>query len=62
MTTIKILSPRLYLNNGKGIYVTNSKLLPSFFLNASCIKPADVDEMETLTCLSAEESCLDAMG
>jgi len=39
----KNLKPRLYLNDGSGIFKKDLKQLPAIFLNASCVKPADVD-------------------
>jgi hypothetical protein len=40
----KNLAVRLYLNDGKGTFHKDTKLLPGFFLNASCIRPADIDK------------------
>ena len=39
----KNLKPRLYLNDGNGTFRKDMKQLPAVFLNASCVKPADVD-------------------
>ena len=37
----KLLNPRLYLNNGKGIFTRDLLRLPSISVNASCIKVFD---------------------
>jgi enediyne biosynthesis protein E4 len=37
------LHPRLYLNNGKGTFTRKTDLLPSLFVDASCVNPGDVD-------------------
>ncbi|MDO1444953.1 VCBS repeat-containing protein [Rhodocytophaga aerolata] len=37
------LQPRLYVNDGKGKFIRKSDLLPSFFVDASCVRPGDVD-------------------
>ena len=43
----KIGSPelkcRLYLNNGKGYFTLKPNAVPNVFVNASCVRPADVD-------------------
>ena len=39
----KNLQPRLYLNNGKGGFAKANSNLPEIIVNASCVKPADVD-------------------
>ena len=39
----KNLYPRLYLNDGHGNFTKPSKSLPPIAINASCVKPADVD-------------------
>lgn len=39
----KNLLPRLYLNDGKGNLKKVTENLPDIFVNASCVKPADVD-------------------
>lgn len=38
------LLPRLYLNDGKGRFIKGDQNIPDVFVNASCIKPADVDK------------------
>ncbi|HEY5919197.1 MAG TPA: VCBS repeat-containing protein, partial [Chryseolinea sp.] len=42
-TNEKNLYPRLYLNDGHGSFVRPSKNLPPIAINASCVKPADID-------------------
>ncbi len=37
------LIPRLYLNNGNGIFKKASGAIPEIYLNASCVKPEDFD-------------------
>ncbi len=37
------LMPRLYLNDGRGNFNRSKRSLPEIFLNASCVKPADID-------------------
>ena len=37
------LLPRLYLNNGKGVFKKSQRNLPDIFVNASCVKPIDID-------------------
>jgi hypothetical protein len=37
------LKCRLYLNDGKGIFYLKPNAVPDIFVNASCVKPADVD-------------------
>ena len=37
------LSPRLYINNGKGNFTTSTSGWPTLSINASCIKSADMD-------------------
>jgi hypothetical protein len=37
------LRPRLYLNDGKGQFRKSLKGLPTLFVDASCVKPCDVD-------------------
>jgi enediyne biosynthesis protein E4 len=37
------LQPRLYTNDGKGKFTRNRDLLPSFSVDASCVRPGDVD-------------------
>ncbi len=37
----KLLAPRLYINNGKGLFVRDSLRLPFISVNASCIKVFD---------------------
>jgi len=37
----KLLQPRLYLNNGKGIFKRDNKCLPKISVNASCIEILD---------------------
>jgi hypothetical protein len=37
------LRPRLYLNDGKGIFRKNSRAMPAIYLNASCVVPGDFD-------------------
>lgn len=37
------LRPRLYLNDGKGNLSKAYNAIPDIYLNASCVKPADVD-------------------
>ena len=39
-----MLQPRLYLNNGKGIFERNDKFLPSISVNASCVKILDFND------------------
>lgn len=39
----KRLKPRLYLNNGKGKFRKSVAGIPEIFVNASCVKPADID-------------------
>jgi hypothetical protein len=38
-----LLQPRLYLNDGKGTFHRSQRGVPEIFINASCVKPADVD-------------------
>jgi enediyne biosynthesis protein E4 len=38
------LSPRLYINDGKGNFKRKMDFLPNYFTNASCVKPADYDK------------------
>jgi len=40
----KNLLPRLYLNDGKGNFRKATENLPDIFVNASCVKHADVDK------------------
>ncbi len=40
----KKLKPRLYLNNGAGKFKKVVQAIPDIFMNASCIKPADMDK------------------
>jgi hypothetical protein len=37
------LKPRLYLNNGSGMFRKALASIPDIFVNASCVKPADLD-------------------
>jgi len=37
------LLPRLYINNGKGQLVRRKDMIPRIFVNASCVKPGDLD-------------------
>jgi enediyne biosynthesis protein E4 len=37
------LKPRLYLNSGTGNFVKSKQSIPDVFVNASCVKPADID-------------------
>jgi enediyne biosynthesis protein E4 len=37
----KLLQPRLYINNGKGIFERDDRRLPSISVNASCVKILD---------------------
>lgn len=37
------LRPRLYLNDGKGIFRKDSRAIPQVYLNASCVVPGDFD-------------------
>lgn len=37
------LLPRLYLNDGKGNFSRAHDNIPKIFLNASCVRPADID-------------------
>lgn len=37
------LLPRLYLNNGKGVFKKSTGNLPEIFVHASCVKPTDID-------------------
>ncbi|MEX2233046.1 MAG: VCBS repeat-containing protein, partial [Cyclobacteriaceae bacterium] len=37
------LLPRLYLNNGKGVFKKSRGNLPEIFVNASCVKPTDIE-------------------
>ncbi len=37
------LMPRLYLNSGTGKFINSKKSIPNIFVNASCVKPADID-------------------
>lgn len=37
------LQPRLYTNDGRGKFTRKSELLPSFSVDASCVKPGDMD-------------------
>lgn len=39
-----VLRPRLYLNDGKGRYIRSVESIPSIFLHASCVNPADFDQ------------------
>ncbi len=38
------LSPRFYINDGKGRFKRKTDFLPNYFTNASCVKPADYDK------------------
>jgi len=38
-----LLSPRLYLNNGKGVFKRDTTRLPAISVNASCVSIADYD-------------------
>ncbi|MEQ1587536.1 MAG: VCBS repeat-containing protein, partial [Cyclobacteriaceae bacterium] len=38
-----VLRPRLYMNEGKGNFKKAIDALPEIYLNASCVKPEDVD-------------------
>ena len=38
-----LLSPRLYLNNGKGVFKRDTSRLPAISVNASCVSLADYD-------------------
>jgi hypothetical protein len=38
------LQPRIYFNDGKGKFSRKTQVLPSFFVNASCLKAADIDQ------------------
>lgn len=40
----RLLQPRLYLNNGKGIFTKGDKQLPPLFINGSCVVPGDYDK------------------
>lgn len=40
-TGSKLLQPRLYINNGKGIFERDDKRLPPISVNASCVKILD---------------------
>jgi len=40
----KNLYPRLYLNNGRGNFTKTSKNLPTIAIDASCVRPADIDK------------------
>jgi len=42
-STDKHLAPRLYENDGKGNFGRLAENLPDIYVNASCVKPADVD-------------------
>ena len=42
-TSDKNLYPRLYLNDGRGNFIKTSKNLPAIAINASCVRPADID-------------------
>ncbi len=37
------LKPRLYLNSGTGKFIKSKQSIPDVFVNASCVKPADID-------------------
>ncbi|QHT66555.1 VCBS repeat-containing protein [Rhodocytophaga rosea] len=37
------LQPRLYLNDGKGKFTRKVELLPTMAVDASCVKPGDID-------------------
>lgn len=37
------LLPRLYMNDGKGNFQRAAEYMPDIFLNASCVKPIDID-------------------
>ncbi len=37
------LLPRLYLNNGRGVFSRSQKHLPRIFVDASCVRPGDFD-------------------
>lgn len=39
----RLLQPRLYINNGKGIFERDSKKMPSISVNASCVSVCDLD-------------------
>ncbi len=43
MEKIELLSPRLYLNDGKGNFTHSVSAFSKIFLHASCVKPADYD-------------------
>ena len=40
----KLLQPRLYINNGKGIFERDDRRLPSISVNASCVKIIDFND------------------
>lgn len=39
----KNLKPRLYLNDGNERFAKSDRSIPDIFVNASCVKPADID-------------------
>ncbi len=39
----KKLKPRLYLNDRNGTFKKSEQSIPNIFVNASCVKPADID-------------------
>jgi hypothetical protein len=43
MERFELLSPRLYLNDGKGKFTHSASAFSKIFLHASCVKPADYD-------------------
>ncbi len=43
MEKFEFLSPRLYLNDGKGNFTHSVSAFSKIFLHASCVKPADYD-------------------
>ncbi len=39
-----LLKPRLYLNNGKGIFSKSEDFVPNLIVNGSCVRPFDFDK------------------
>jgi enediyne biosynthesis protein E4 len=44
METLDLLSPRLYVNDGKGAFAYAPQAFSNIYLHASCVKPFDYDQ------------------
>lgn len=44
VTSSDLITPRLYINDGKGNFKRSLKSIPEIFLQASCVRPADFDK------------------